>query len=571
MSKDLIENIRKLNRQNHLARGLASPNTDTPSYHGLLVEIQDRVTAQIQERVQKLASEFEESWTPSAPTALAAASQPAAPPDRLDESIAELVLGVTALDRKIEALLADAPSSDSSRGLPSEDLAALVAKIDGLESRLESLSGGGDAESWTELRAAIGQLTEKVPTLEGDGTEGAANSSALTELHEKIDAIEELVRSSSSVEASGASLDEIESVLEQQFSRWVEQIAPSPEATVSAAAIESLDLSAIEQRLCEHLEQSLENGAVASAPSDLAARLDAFESTLEERLDAILSNLGPTVAPEDFQSALRESVREIAAEYDEENNDSGDASEAAAPTTDSKVADSGALIARLEGLEEGLRSTIESFHEKTTQTVLDRCLELEHSIPKGIEANLSEGVSVSEDGAAGSREVVDVVRSLVEGNALPTDLVELPDMVLHLRKDFSLLVHTINSHLEETRNLSNQVSRCVVEAMKDLDDSRPIPALDEALTKLEELRSLPAQVRDEVQEALARSTSSDATASPATAPAAAAATLAHDDAAIGSGLPDLPDLDSIEATVADADLDDLTADPPEEDRDPLDA
>ena len=62
--------------------------------------------------------------------------------------------------------------------------------------------------------------------------------------------------------------------------------------------------------------------------------------------------------------------------------------------------------------------------------------------------------------------------------------------------EFSLLVHTINGHLEETRTLSDDVTQSVTKTLLQTDppDSDAGAKLDQVLVELDSLRTLPEKI-----------------------------------------------------------------------------
>ncbi len=487
MSKDLLGTIRQLNRQNHLSQSTeAARAQDDVSYAGILERVQTRLTGDLKERINGAVARFDAKMRD--------VQSGASNPDGLQQAIGDFTSVVGNLDRKLESLTTS--SEPAPTPSPAVDPAPFAEQLASFEqavvARLDRMNGVPDA-TIAELENAVSRLTNTIlPALEqrtGTADDTGAQldlSSSLAPVLEKLDGLEQLLSSAASDPASpntvqgGASTSEIAELLDQQFEKLRTEFSNT---TTAPAAIAG--------------DASTKGGEPSE--SSIVPRLEAFERELIQRIEsfAMQTASGSTVdVDQTIRSAIRETVNEIEREQDADDG-----------LTDA------VLLARLESLEEGVRASVEAFHAKTTQTVLDRCLELEHSIPNAIrsvtpptEAPTTAMIAESAPAASSTpTEIVDVVRSLIEGNTLPDNMLELPDMVMNLRKDFSLLVHTINSHLEETRNLSQHIRQCVIEAMTELEEQREapsIPALDEALASLSELQELPGRIRSEIHRAL---------------------------------------------------------------------
>ena len=75
---------------------------------------------------------------------------------------------------------------------------------------------------------------------------------------------------------------------------------------------------------------------------------------------------------------------------------------------------------------------------------------------------------------------------------------DLGEQIQGLRKDFSLLVHTINSHLEDSQDLTNRVATTVRDTLQSVSagggSAELAERLESALTELEKLKALPEKI-----------------------------------------------------------------------------
>lgn len=355
---------------------------------------------------------------------------------------------LTAAIEKLEARWDDFVRASEANGSadpvavdPNEWRDAIVAELSGLETRL--------GEKWQE-RAAAGRT---------DTDDDSADDSADDEWRARLDELQS--RLDARFDALGENWDE----------RWqaLDDASRSEDASPSASSEEILGRldrleEALSQRIAEARQWLADNATEGDREAEADREGSAFAELheLEERLNSAVIAL--------TQHAEAGRLAAGQGGIDEETLDRWEAriidaiqngpvatapieqpAPAAAPA-DAPVSES-LLFARLESLEESVQAFVTRSGETLTQTILDRCLELEHTVPEQVSERVG-GIASSEAPAL----------------ELPDALLQMPDVVIGLRRDFSLLVHTVNNHLEDAREQVDRIADAVIEKLRENPD-----------------------------------------------------------------------------------------------------
>lgn len=410
--------------------------------------------------------------------------------DRLGERVCDQLLGhlSTHLDERLARFESTSDDGPTVSTFDPSSLDPITTAIERLEARWDDFVREASADSTedaadpsapdaSEWRDAIaGELSGLEARLGEKWQELAAASAAESDSDRDAD---------SAADAWRARLDELQARIEARFDAlgesWDERwqtfdAAPRPEADPNASAsseeilgrLDQLE-AALSERIAEARQWLADHGnddgreaEDAGVPSHGAAFTELHE--LEERLNSAVialtqhaeaGRLGAGSGGVDEEMLDRWEARILDAI---QNGPSPAAAPAPVPAdmptppVDAPVSES-LLFARLESLEESVQAFVTRSGETLTQTILDRCLELEHTVPEQV-----------------SEKVGGLAASAPPALELPEALVQMPDVVIGLRRDFSLLVHTVNNHLEDAREQTDRIADAVIAKLRDHPD-----------------------------------------------------------------------------------------------------
>lgn len=467
MANDLLQRIREQSEINRRSAGEPPTASDT-SYHDLLKEIQERVSQELSDRVATTISRFEErlDFAPN----LDPAPHSEGNPERVLDSLERLESEVNKLSSHLESASDDRLARSDSVALTPEDFrqqleewwrdcetarsnepdpATTLTELDG---RIEQLRGRFD-ERLAEVESSASQLA---PTSESAAElaeiraslaglesmwEQFVQSSALTVPNAPAQQDEARGDRSGAVTPWSAQLSHLEKVTREQLEKWSQR--PEPASAPSLPSGSSGENSNEGLARLAELEDRL-NSAVIALTQHAEAERKSGSGALDE--DA-LSRWGQRL-----EQQLCDAIGQLTVVAPPAADPPGESTEAINPSVevdlDAIATSESLLFARLESLEESLQRELNEAGEKVAQTIHDRCLEVEHTIPERLAEKTAQIESPSGE---------------VE---LPESLTQLPEVVMGLRRDFSLLVHTINSHLEESRDQVDRIAEAVFERLK---------------------------------------------------------------------------------------------------------
>ncbi len=212
----------------------------------------------------------------------------------------------------------------------------------------------------------------------------------------------------------------------------------------SQSSADSGGLKQFEQDLEE--AYAAQSAQTSAALNQIHAKISEFEVQIQEQLSSQLPNDQVLQAISDLKETFCSA-----------------ATTTTLPTATSGVEsqDHSTLLGALRGIEEGIKHSVSQNLDAAVKSLIERLPEVNLS-SEDTRATITDSASATPE--ADNSQVIDVVRSLVESNTIPDSVLKLPELVKNLRKDFSLLVHTINNYLEESRDLPDRVAEAVMQA-----------------------------------------------------------------------------------------------------------
>ncbi|MFN0057064.1 MAG: hypothetical protein ACKVX7_01280 [Planctomycetota bacterium] len=398
MSNTLLEMIREQNRLNHLAR----PGSGSPTISG--PDLVDTLTGgEGQEILQQLVRK--------------------AIRRRLESALAKF-------NERLGAMPTTA-GSDAPTEVQNLD-SVVLHRLDQLVAVIDQLANADGAQAVERVSGELASVKKVVQqsTQNIGATVAGAVAAPLSALAGKI---EQALKRIADAETSTAPFDsEGLAELRDQLTR-VETTAHEMRKTLDAAAPLGAQVDKLEQRLA-----GLHQDGMKSIERE-------FRQSHLQLTERVAKLLGPRELAESQQQLLTQLEERLAHHVDRAANLTVDET-----ATEDLGADIVAVNARAID----------------TQTVLERIDELEQKMKSRLDgsfhalaAEVSAAMAIPSSTATSSvNPTVTAASNSETPSALPSEIVEMPRHVAALRKEFALLVHTINGHLEDSRDLVNKVT-----------------------------------------------------------------------------------------------------------------
>lgn len=450
MSKDLLLRIQELNRRNHLLTGadqeILGPEAGAADRSDMIGDLEDRLVQAVRDRVDRVLQGFTSQLA-----ALEPDPTPEAPPCQVARE--DDLEATQWIRRQSDLHPTDAPTQilrAADPGFPENstqvvtgsdiDITEFLTVIDGKLDRLEEHlhRDSAPARSFAPDRDdLVRELAERL-------------EAGLSEVRARIDELPASVLAASAIPADATPVVERLDQLESSLYEQLHALYRPPERNEGTHTEQLLErIATLETSLGERLE-----GALEEIVARVTERLESLEcgpqapvtdgdpQGLEQQLDGITQRLG---------AEIRQQFRELAETIPLCAESPGGSGEVAAASS-----------VDLDPIHERIDELAAVVQTRTAEVLV----RLENLLEGDLATATTGDTRPNADGDAATQAL-----ELVKG----------------LRKDLSLLVHTLNNHLEESSQLLESVT--AIRAGGDVGAS-----VREMLADLEELKHLPERI-----------------------------------------------------------------------------